>query len=124
MTQGHVVRPSDMKTPKRIVFVQCVGARGEGGRPYCSRFCCMNAVKDSMLIRQHDPEVEDITILYTDLRAFGKGFDDFVKRSFDEQSAIYVRGRPSKIEHVPEDDTLEIFVEDTLGHEQKRIPPT
>ena len=83
VTQGHVVRPSDLKTPKRIVFIQCVGARGEGGRPYCSRFCCMNAVKDSMLVRQHDPEVEEVTILYTDLRAFGKGFDDFVQRSRD-----------------------------------------
>jgi len=122
VTQGHVVRPSDMKTPKRIVFIQCVGARGEGGRPYCSRFCCMNAVKDSMLVRQHDPEVEEVTILYTDLRAFGKGFDDFVQRSRDEQSAEYVRGRPAKIESLPEDDTLEVFVEDTLGHRQQRIP--
>jgi heterodisulfide reductase subunit A len=121
VTQGHVVRPSDMKTPERIVFVQCVGARGEGGRPYCSRFCCMNAVKDSMLIRDHDPEVEDVTILYTDLRAFGKGFDDFVNRSFEQQSANYVRGRPAKVDHVPEDDTLEIFVEDTLDHQQLRI---
>jgi heterodisulfide reductase subunit A-like polyferredoxin len=121
-TLGHVVRPSDGKTPKRIVFIQCVGARGEGGRYYCSRFCCMNAVKDSMLVRQHDPEVEDVTILYTDLRAFGKGFDDFVQRSRDEQSATYVRGRPSKIQSVPEDDTLEIFVEDTLEHQQRRIP--
>ena len=122
VTQGHVVRPSDMKTPKRIVFIQCVGARGEGGRAYCSRFCCMNAVKDSMLVRQHDPEVEEVTILYTDLRAFGKGFDDFVQRSRDENSAIYVRGRPAKVDCVPEDDSLEIFVEDTLGHEQRRIP--
>ena len=122
VTQGHVVRPSDMQTPKRIVFVQCVGARGEGGRPYCSRFCCMNAVKDSMLVRQHDPEVEDVTILYTDLRAFGKGFDDFVQRSRDERSANYVRGRPSKVDHLAESDTLEVFVEDTLEHEQKRIP--
>jgi len=122
VTQGHVVRPSDLETPKRIVFIQCVGARGEGGRPYCSRFCCMNAVKDSMLMRQHDPEIEDITILYTDLRAFGKGFDDFVQRSHDEESATYVRGRPAKVYHNPDGDTLEVFVEDTLGHEQKRIP--
>ncbi len=121
VTQGHVIRPSDRKTPERIVFVQCVGARGEGGRGYCSRFCCMNAVKDSMLVRQHDPEVQDITILYTDLRAFGKGFDDFVKRSHDEQSARYVRGRPAKIEHVAETGTLEVFVENTLAHEQTRI---
>ncbi|MCP4593364.1 MAG: CoB--CoM heterodisulfide reductase iron-sulfur subunit A family protein, partial [bacterium] len=122
VTQGHVVRPSDLETPKRIVFIQCVGARGEGGRAYCSRFCCMNAVKDSMLVRQHDPEVEEVSILYTDLRAFGKGFDDFVKRSRDEQSATYVRGRPAKIERVEADDSLEIFVEDTLDHEQRRIP--
>ncbi len=121
VTQGHVVRPSDGKTPRRIVFIQCVGARGEGGRPYCSRFCCMNAVKDSMLIRQHDPEVEEITILYTDLRAFGKGFDDFLQRSIDEESARYIRGRPSKVEHVPEGDQLAVFVEDTLGHELKRL---
>ena len=71
---------------------------------------------------QHDPEVEEVTILYTDLRAFGKGFDDFVQRSRDEKSANYVRGRPAKIELVPEDDTLEVFVEDTLGHQQQRIP--
>ena len=122
VTQGHVLRPSDLKTPRRIVFIQCVGARGEGGRPYCSRFCCMNAVKDSFLVREHDPEVEAVTILYTDLRAFGKGFDDFVKRSLEEQSATYIRGRPSKIAHVPEDDSLEIFVEDTLAHKQMRIP--
>ena len=122
VTSGHVVRPSDLKTPERIVFIQCVGARGEGGRPYCSRFCCMNAVKDSMLIRQHDPEVEDISILYTDLRAFGKGFDDFVRRSVEEQSATYLRGRPAKIEQDPEDDTLVVFVEDTLEHKQKQIP--
>ncbi len=122
VTRGHVVRPSDLATPQRIVFIQCVGARGEGGRPYCSRFCCMNAVKDSMLIRDHDPEVEDITILYTDLRAFGKGFDDFVKRSFDERSATYIRGRPAKVDHLPDGDTLEVFVEDTLDHSQRRIP--
>jgi heterodisulfide reductase subunit A len=121
VTGGHVVRPSDMKTPQRIIFVQCVGARGEGGRAYCSRFCCMNAVKDSMLVRQHDPEVKEITILYTDLRAFGKGFDDFLQRSIDEQTATYVRGRPAKISHIAEDDTLEVFVEDTLAHEQRRL---
>ncbi len=121
VTQGHVVRPSDLTTPRRIIFVQCVGARGEGGRPYCSRFCCMNAVKDSLLVRQHDPGVEDVTILYTDLRAFGKGFDDFVRRAMDEQSARFVRGRPAKIDRVPEDGSLEVFVEDTLSHRQERL---
>jgi len=120
-TNGHVVRPSDHKTPKNITFVQCVGARGEGGRHYCSRFCCMNAVKDSMLIRQHDPQVEEITILYSDLRAFGKGFDDFVERSKSENSATYLRGRPAKIDLVPGTDSLELFVENTTSREQLRL---
>jgi heterodisulfide reductase subunit A len=75
-----------------------------------------------MLIRQHDPEVEEISILYTDLRAFGKGFDDFLTRSKEQESAVYLRGRPAKVTHNPEDDSLEIFVEDTLGHEQTRVP--
>ncbi len=121
VTGGHVVRPSDKKTPRRIVFVQCVGARGEGGRFYCSRFCCMNAVKDSMLIRQHDPEVEEISILYTDLRAFGKGFDEFVRRSLEQQTARYIRGRPAKITREPETGELQVFVEDTLAHRRMRI---
>jgi len=120
VTQGHVIRPSDHETPKNIVFVQCVGARGDGDRPYCSRFCCMNAVKDSLLIRQHDPEVEDITILHTDIRAFGKGFDDFVNRSVKEKSATYIRGRPSKIEE-EENGDLVLFVEDTLEGKPKRV---
>jgi heterodisulfide reductase subunit A len=81
----------------------------------------MNAVKDSMLIRMHDAEVEDITILYTDLRAFGKGYDDFVKRSFEEQSAHYIRGRPAKIEETAESQDLVVFVEDTLEHKAKQI---
>ncbi len=122
VTRGHIVRPSDRTTPRRIVFVQCVGARGEGGRPYCSRFCCMNAVKDSMLIRQHDPDVEDVTILYTDMRAFGKGFDDFVRRSVEESSAVYLRGRPAKIEREPGNGDLTVFVEDTLAHKPLRVP--
>lgn len=121
-TRGHLVRPSDRRTPRRVVFIQCVGARGEGGRPYCSRFCCMNAVKDSLLLRENESEVEQVTILYTDLRAFGKGFDDFVQRSRDEQSATYLRGRPAKIERVPHDDTLEVFVEDTLSRRPQRLP--
>ena len=121
-TDGHVVRPSDRATPRRIVFVQCVGARGEGGRDYCSRFCCMNAVKDSLLVRQHDPGIEDVTILYTDIRAFGRGFDDFVQRSRDEHSATYLRGRPSKIDLHADGRTLEVFVEDTLAHRPLRVP--
>ncbi|MBU0509069.1 FAD-dependent oxidoreductase [bacterium] len=119
-TQGHVIRPSDRKEPKNLAFIQCVGARGEGGRPNCSRYCCMNAVKDALLYRQHQPEVESCTILYTDIRAFGKGFDAFVERAEGEDYIHFVRGRPSKLMEVENDD-IEIFVEDTEIRRQLRL---
>jgi heterodisulfide reductase subunit A len=119
-TRGHIVRPTDRKPPKRIVFVQCVGARGEGGQHFCSRFCCMNAVKDAMLAKIHDPDVASMTILYTDLRAFGKGFDQFVGRSREIDEIHYVRGRPAKI--VGDDDgDLIVCAEDTLSGEQVKL---
>ncbi len=119
-TEGRIIRPSDRAEPKNLVFVQCVGARGEGGRPNCSRYCCMNAVKDALLIAQHQPEVESCTILYTDIRAFGKGFDSFVDRAKQEDYIHFVRGRPSKLMEVENDDVL-IFVEDTEDQKQLRI---
>jgi heterodisulfide reductase subunit A len=119
-TRGHIVRPTDRKPPKRIVFVQCVGARGEGGQHFCSRFCCMNAVKDAMLAKIHDPGVASMTILYTDLRAFGKGFDQFVGRSREVDEIHYVRGRPAKI--VGDDGgDLTVYAEDTLTGEQVKL---
>ncbi len=119
-TQGHIVRPSDMKPPKNIVFVQCVGARGEG-RPYCSRYCCMNAVKDSMLVKQHLPSISKMTILYTDIRAFGKGFDAFHQRSTGRKDIEYIRGRPSKIVEVGDTGRLEVLVENTISSDPLKL---
>jgi len=119
-TQGHLLRPTDRKPPRRLVYVQCVGARGEGGQHFCSRFCCMNAVKDAMLAKIHDPNVESMTILYTDLRAFGKGFEQFVTRSRELDEIRYVRGRPAKIVGDAEDN-LTIYAEDTLAGEQIKL---
>ncbi len=116
-TLGHVIRPSDRKPPRKLVYVQCVGARGEAGRPYCSRFCCMNAIKDAMLLKQHDPDIESVTILYTDIRAFGKGFEEFYERARSMDWINFVRGRPAKIMEIDESHDLEVYVEDTeSGH--------
>ncbi len=119
-TQGQIVRPTDRKPPKRIVYIQCVGARGEGGQHFCSRFCCMNAVKDAMLAKIHDPSVESMTILYTDLRAFGKGFEQFVERSREVDEIHYVRGRPAKIVG-GDGGTLTVYAEDTLAGTQIQL---
>jgi heterodisulfide reductase subunit A len=111
---GHIVRPSDRKPPKNIAFIQCVGSRGEGGEAgckYCSRFCCMNTVKDCMLVKQHAPGIEELSVFYIDMRAAGKGFEEFYQRSFDMPELKYVRGRPSKILEDPDTKDLIISVE-------------
>jgi len=96
-TGGHVVRPSDGKIPKKVAFVQCVGSRDEkAGNLYCSRVCCMYATKQAQLIKEHVPETES-TIFYMDIRAFGKGFEEFYRRAEKEFHIKYVKGRVAEI---------------------------
>ena len=112
-TDGHVLRPTDKKIPKRIAFVQCVGSRGEAGHEYCSRYCCLNTIKDAMLVKQHDPEVEEMLVFFIDMRACGKGFEDFYKRSQKMDFIKFIRGKPSSIEKINDDGDLELRVENT-----------
>ncbi len=96
-TGGHVVRPSDGKEPKDIVFIQCVGSRDESkGVAYCSRICCMYTAKQAILLKDHFPETQSY-VFYIDIRAAGKNYEEFVKRAQREYGVIYIRGRVSKI---------------------------
>jgi heterodisulfide reductase subunit A len=111
-TKGRVLRPSDHQVPGRVVFVQCVGSRGEGGRSYCSRYCCMNSVKAALLAHEHEPEIDECVMLYTDMRAAGRGYDAFAARSHERDDIRYVRGRPAKVQEDPETADLTLWVED------------
>ena len=96
-TGGHVVRPSNGKEAKNIVFIQCVGSRDESkGIPYCSRVCCMYTAKQAILLKDHFPETQSY-VFYIDIRASGKNYEEFVKRAQREYGVIYIRGRVSKI---------------------------
>lgn len=96
-THGELVRPSDGKKPRSIVFVQCVGSRSDKeGFPYCSSVCCMYATKEAILVREHHPECV-VQILYTDLRVFGKRFQEFVTRAREAWGVNYVNGRAATI---------------------------
>ncbi|MDD5960282.1 MAG: 4Fe-4S binding protein [Methanobrevibacter wolinii] len=112
-TTGHVVKPSDGKTPKRVAFIHCVGSRDEQiGKPYCSRVCCMYSMKNAQLCIDHEPDT-DVTCYYMDIRAFGKGFEEFYKTSQEKYGIEFLRGRPAEI--IENDDlTLTIRAEDTL----------
>ena len=119
-TEGHFVRPSDREQPRRIGFVQCVGSRtalsesnpdGQRGNPYCSNICCMNTIKDSLLLKDHYPDTE-ISVFYIDIRAFGKGFEDLYMRS-KAKGVCYIRGLPGEVEEDPETGNLKVYAENT-----------
>jgi len=96
-TAGEILKPSDKKQPKKIVFIQCVGSRDPSkGFEYCSKICCMYTAKHAMLYKHkvHDGEAY---VFYMDIRAGGKGYDEFVRRAIEEDHVKYIRGRVSKV---------------------------
>jgi heterodisulfide reductase subunit A len=106
-TNGHLVRASDGKEPKKLAFVQCVGSRDERMFKYCSSVCCMYATKESILVREHVPDINS-TIFFMDMRATGKGFQEFVQRAEKNYGVRYLRSRPAKIQ--PGDDGTGVLV--------------
>lgn len=96
-TQGEILRPSDHKSPKEVVFIQCVGSRDpEMHCAYCSKICCMYTAKHAMLYKHHVPDGQAY-IFYIDIRSGGKGYEEFVQRAVEEDEVLYLRGKVSKI---------------------------
>ncbi len=112
-TGGKLLRPSDGREPKRIAFIQCVGSRDEKFNKYCSRVCCMYAIKNARLYKEKHPEAE-VYIFYMDIRAFGKGYEEFYKRAQDEYGIKFIRGKPAEIKEDPETKNLIVRVENTF----------
>jgi heterodisulfide reductase subunit A len=120
-TDGHLVRPSDGKEPKSVVFVQCVGSRSQHGDfPFCSSVCCVYATKESILIREHAPETQ-VYIMYIDMRAVGKGFQEFVDRAKKEYGVKYVKAHPGGITEDPTTKNLQVHYEDMKTGEMKTL---
>jgi heterodisulfide reductase subunit A len=113
---GHLKRPGDLKKPERIGFVQCVGSRTQDldrGYPYCSNICCMNTIKSTQYLKDNYPEIDSM-VFYTDLRAFGKGFEELLMRS-KGSGVRYIRGLPGDVTELPNGD-LHLTVENTTGN--------
>jgi heterodisulfide reductase subunit A len=110
---GHLRRPSDHKVPGKVAWIQCVMSRDPArNRPFCSSVCCMHAAKQAVLTRSHEPETE-ATIYFLDIRAHGKGFDDFVDRARIQHGVQYRRSMISQVYLNPENDNLTI---ETFDH--------
>jgi len=106
-------RPSDGKTPREVVFVQCAGSRDpERGVPYCSKVCCMVVAKHAMEYKKRVPDGQAY-VFYIDIRSAGKRYDEYVQRAMEEYQTLYLRGKVSKI--FQDGDHVIVWGADTLS---------
>jgi heterodisulfide reductase subunit A len=112
---GHVLRPGDGKEPDSIAYIQCAGSRDETlGVPYCSRVCCMYAIKQAMLLAGSLP-LADITIYYMDIRTFGKGYEQF----YENAKAMGIDFVKAKVARIREDEEHNPILKIELQEEQR-----
>ena len=114
---GHVLRPGDGKQPDSIAYVQCAGSRDQTlGVDYCSRVCCMYAIKQAMLLSGALPMAE-ITIYYMDIRTFGKGYEQF----YQNAKAMGIEFIKGKVARITEDANHNPIVRVELIDEGSRV---
>jgi len=118
-TTGEIRRPSDGKIPKEVVFIQCTGSRDpDRYMPYCSRVCCMYTAKHARLYKHkvHDGQAY---IFYMDIRSTGKGYEEFIQQSMEEEGILYLRGRVSRL--FRDGDKVMVWGADTLTGKKVEI---
>ncbi len=117
--KGHVQRPSDNREPERIAFIQCVGSRdSQCNSDYCSSVCCMYAIKEAMITKEHLATVKDIDIFYMDMRAYGKDFDKYIESGKSKYNIGFIRSRISRVERNEETGQLGIIYTDENANTQ------
>ncbi|MFA5065969.1 MAG: FAD-dependent oxidoreductase, partial [Dehalococcoidia bacterium] len=123
-TEGHVYL-KDGSQPKSIAIIHCVGSRDKNCHEYCSRVCCMYSLKLGHLAREHIPGVE-VYEFYIDVRAFGKGFEEFYNRIIRE-GTTFIEARPGGVTDVAEtpqeQGRLMVLYEEETGHNERRRLP-
>jgi len=116
---AQIQRPSDGKTPREVVFVQCAGSRDpEHGVPYCSKVCCMYVAKQAMLFKERVPHGQAY-VFYIDIRSAGKGYDEYVQRAMTDYRTLYLRGKVSKI--FQDGNKVIVWGSDTLSNRAVEI---
>jgi len=115
--QGNLLRPSDKKGPKKIAWIQCVGSRDihHCDHSYCSSVCCMYAIKEAVIAKEHSHDKVDCAIFYMDMRTYGKDFERYYNRAAEE-GIRFIRSRIPTVEEVPGTDDLEVTYTDEAGH--------
>ncbi len=103
--QGHLQRPSDGMEPKKIAWLQCVGSRdiNHCDHGYCSAVCCMYAIKEAVIAKEHASEELDTAVFFMDMRTYGKDFEKYYDRARDEHGLRFIRSRVHTIDPIPGD---------------------
>ena len=113
--QGHLIRPSDGQEPKKVAFIQCVGSREPGkDRNYCSGVCCMYATKEAIVAQEHVSGLQ-ATIFCIDVRAFGKGFEQYYERARNEYGVRYEKCMVSSVKELQQSKNLVLKYRTTSG---------
>ncbi len=104
--EGHLVRPSDHKEPRSIAWLQCIGSRDvrEDSHPYCSSVCCMYAIKEAVIAKEHAPYDLDCAVFFMDMRTHGKEFERCYDTAKTKQGVRFVRSRIHTIAPAADDD--------------------
>ena len=111
-TKGRILRPSDGKAPKEMVFIQCVASRDpDRYMPYCSRVCCMYTAKHAAIYKEQVPDGQPY-IFYMDIRSDCKDYEEFLQKTIEEKGLLYLRGRVSRV--FQDDGKVRILGVDTL----------
>jgi heterodisulfide reductase subunit A-like polyferredoxin len=107
---GHLVRPSDHKEPKKIAWLQCVGSRDlhHCDNSYCSAVCCMYAIKQTVIAKEHSKEPLDTAIFFMDMRTHGKEFEKYYWRAEDEHGVRFIRSRIHTVDPAPGTDDVAV----------------
>ncbi|MGD8470418.1 MAG: FAD-dependent oxidoreductase, partial [Desulfobacteraceae bacterium] len=118
-TMGHLKRPSDDREPRKIAWLQCVGSRDSNqcGNSYCSSVCCMYAIKDSMIAKEHAGEELDCVIFNMDIRTFGKEYEKYYLRAKDT-GIRFIKSRIHSLDEVGDTGNLSIRYMDDAGQLQ------
>ena len=110
-TMGHLVRPFDQKEPRRIAWLQCVGSRdiNRCDHGYCSSVCCMYAIKEAVIAKEHSKEPLDAAIFFMDMRTHGKDFERYYDSAREKHGVRFIRSRVHRIEPVADTGDLALL---------------
>jgi heterodisulfide reductase subunit A-like polyferredoxin len=122
-TMGHLVRPSDHKAPRKIAWLQCIGSRdtNQCGNGYCSSVCCMYAIKDAMIAKEHAEGELDCAIFNMDIRTFGKDYEKYYLRARERAGVRFIKARVHTVDEVGPERNLRIRYADDAGSLQEEF---